>query len=142
MSTKRKTQSFSLLASQFFFFLNESGPLQQNVPEHNSHYILTKLTITIKKNTDSARIDEPCGCGKHVALIQKSEVKLHTGLNALRKMLQHLYDNHKFSLLVPSCFLSSILSAKYTCVHLYTDVSEGVKAWQSHGQACNGVLHG
>lgn len=59
MSTKRKTRSFSLLASQFFFFLNESGPLQQNVPEHNSHYILTKLTNTMK-NTDSARIDEPC----------------------------------------------------------------------------------
>lgn len=50
------------------------------------------------KNTDSARTDETCGCGKHVALIQKSEVKLHTGLNALRTMLQHLYDNHKFSL--------------------------------------------
>lgn len=94
------------------------------------------------KNTDFARIDETCGCGKHVAFIQKSEVKLHAGLNALRKMLQHLYDNHKFSLLVPSCFLSSILSAEYTCVHLYTDVSEGVKAWQSHGRACNGVLHG
>lgn len=43
--------------------------------------MLSKLTIT--KKTLILQELMKRGCGKHVVLIQKSEVKVHTGLNAL-----------------------------------------------------------
>lgn len=45
--------------------------------------------------------------------------------------------SHHFASCLPPLF-----PYRYMCVYLHTDVFEGAKAWQSRGQACNGVLHG
>lgn len=56
-----------------------------------------------------------------------------------------LLDIHVLCLsFTPSSLLTFLppLLPPYMHVYQYTDVFEGVKAWQSRGQVCYGVLHG